>query len=125
MRCNHCGQMLTEGSHFCSYCGVPGEQGQSTLCSRCGAPIAPNTAYCSSCGTALYGGTPTPAFPGRSPYYPPVQQGGANWGKFALGGLGGLLLGSLLGGFHGAELGWGDRNEGWGDGGGGGFGGDE
>jgi len=124
MRCNHCGQMLTEGSRFCSYCGTPSEQGQPILCPRCGAPIASNATYCSSCGTALYGGTLTPAIPGRPPYYPPVQQGGVNWGKFALGGLGGLFLGSLLGGFHGGGLGWGERNEGWGDGGDGGFGGD-
>ncbi len=43
-----------------------------------------------------------------------------NWGKIALGGVGGLMLGSLLGGHHGG-FGWGDHDEGWGgDGGDGG-----
>jgi len=31
MRCNHCGQMLTEENRFCSSCGAPIEQGQSTI----------------------------------------------------------------------------------------------
>jgi hypothetical protein len=50
------------------------------------------------------------------------------WGRIALGGLGGLALGSLLGGgglFGGRRLfgGWGDDDDrGWGDGDGGGWG---
>ena len=39
MRCNHCGQMLTEGDRFCSYCGAPSEQGQPTI------PYQPDRRY--------------------------------------------------------------------------------
>ncbi len=75
MNCNHCGQLLTAGSRFCSYCGASTEQGQPTVCPRCGAPVAANATYCSSCGTARYGGIPTPAVPGGPPYYPRAPQG--------------------------------------------------
>ena len=57
--------------------------------------------------------------------------GRPSWSQIALGGLGGLALGSLLGGGHGffgggglfGGGGWGDDDRGWGDRDDGGFGG--
>lgn len=46
----------------------------------------------------------------------PTRGGMPDWGKIALGGAGGLMLGSLLGGHHGGILGGGDHDEGWGGG---------
>ena len=115
-------------------------------CARCGALNATSARYCQQCGMSLLGPagakggpnantpeptsapdqptggpmSPQPAGPGRSPQ---------NWNQTMLGGLVGLVLGSMLGGGRGMFGGWGGGRDwdgdgfggdggGWGDGGG-------
>ncbi len=147
MRCYHCDQPLTPGEHFCPHCGALTEapqqapQAQQAVCPACRAAVPPGSSFCPVCGAAFRAGAVPPMPVGPVPQ--PAQGGFGglngwggvpNWGKVALGGVGGLMLGSLLGGHHGGlggfggddrDGGWGgsDRDGGWGDDGGG-WGGD-
>jgi len=91
-------------------------------CYHCGQPLTPDEHFCPFCGAALRAGAVPPMPVGPAPQSTQGGFGGlngqggvSNWGKVALGGVGGLMLGSLLGGHHGG-LGWGDdeRDGGWG-----------
>jgi len=149
MRCYHCDQPLTPGEHFCPHCGALTEappqaqapQAQQAVCPACRAAVPPGSSFCPVCGAALRAGAVPPLPVGPAPQPTQGGFGGLNgrgslpgWGKIAAGGLGGLMLGSLLGGHHGGlggvggddrDGGWGggDRDGGWGDEGGG-WGGD-
>jgi hypothetical protein len=112
MRCYHCDQPLAPGDRFCPHCGAPSGPPQPLACPQCHTPAPAGAAFCSSCGTALTARPPGPPPPAAAPPLP--GRGMPDWGKIALGGAGGLMLGSLLGGHHGGFLGGGDHDEDWG-----------
>ena len=114
MRCYHCDQPLGPGDRFCPHCGAASGPPQPLVCPRCHAAAPNGAAFCANCGAALYAPAAGPVPPiAATP--PPVGGGMPNWSKIALGGAGGLMLGSLMGGHHGGGFGWGDHHEGWGD----------
>ena len=127
--CRSCGRPLPADALFCGVCGAPAPAAGGRPCASCGQANPYDARFCSRCGASLTAGPPA------TPTGPPARRpGGDNtpWGQVALGGLGGLLLGSLLGRGRGGWGGYGDwdgRGGGWdagGDGGGwdGGDGGD-
>jgi len=131
MHCIHCGTTLGTDDRFCPRCGAPTASTPPGTCPTCRAAVPAGAAFCPACGADVRSGAATPFLPAGAP--PPVRaqppppvasSGGPGWGKVALGGLGGLLAGQLLGGggWGGGGLfggrGWGDRedrDEGWGD----------
>lgn len=134
MHCAHCGATLDVGDGFCPRCGAAATPTPPATCPTCRAAVPRSAAFCPACGAELRSGAPSPFVPTGAPAPPPhtpapvPPTGGLGWGKVALGGLGGLLAGQLLGGggwggrglFSGPEWddregrdgGWGDRDEG-------------
>ena len=49
MKCNNCGDEITEGMRFCGNCGTPVPQEKK--CVSCGATIALRMRFCPDCGT--------------------------------------------------------------------------
>ena len=49
MKCNNCGDEITEGMRFCGNCGTPVPQEKK--CISCGATIALRMRFCPDCGT--------------------------------------------------------------------------
>jgi RNA polymerase subunit RPABC4/transcription elongation factor Spt4 len=118
--CQHCHQLLPADAQFCPRCGVTIGNDAPRACARCGKPNLGTARFCQQCGAALTGQTGPPADAENGQRAP---QSTPAWGQLALGGLGGLLLGSLFGGPRGFG-GFGDGDDfGGGDFGGADFGG--
>jgi len=130
MHCTHCGTTLKADDRFCPRCGASTTSTPPGICPTCHAPVPVGAAFCPACGADVRSGTATPFLPAGTPgpapvAPPPAAPNGSFWGKVALGGLGGLLAGQLLGGGGGlfGGRGWGDRDDrgDWDGGGEGGF----
>jgi len=117
MRCYHCDQPLTSGDRFCPHCGAPSGPPQLAVCPTCRGTVPAGSAFCPACGASLRAAAPGGPLPVGAAG-PSVAGGIPGWGKIAAGGLGGLMLGSLLGGHHGGLGGFGgwggDRDDGGG-----------
>ena len=53
MKCSNCNSELLEGAKFCTTCGSPVKQENTTnaeVCSECGAALLPNAKFCTTCG---------------------------------------------------------------------------
>lgn len=97
--CHACGRPLEADSQFCRVCGAPTPAAGERRCLRCGGANQFDARFCGHCGASVTE-PPTGAAPSTSAAPP--------WGQIALGGLGGLLVGSLLGGGRGPFAGGGD-----------------
>lgn len=113
MRCHHCDQSLGADDRFCPRCGAPSGPLQTFACPQCRAAAPAGSAFCPHCGAALYA-PPAGSMPPAATAPAPVPGKGLDWSKIALGGAGGLVLGSLLSGHHGGLFGGDDHDEGWG-----------
>ena len=113
--CRNCGKSLPIDAQFCGVCGAPSSVAGPHTCASCGQANPGDARFCSRCGAALA----TAAAASAPPAAPPAAAGGGPaWGQVALGGLGGLVVGSLLGGGRGGWGGFGggdadDYNGGW------------
>jgi len=117
--CRSCGQLLSLNATFCTACGAVVSSGALAARPRCGSANPVSSRFCAQCGASMGapwgGGWAAPNRPMRGLL---GSAGKGSWGKLALGGLGGMLLGSLLGGGRGLFGGFGDRDgdDGFGDG---------
>lgn len=119
--CQHCGQLLpADDAKFCPHCGATIGDSTPRACPRCGTPNPGTARFCQQCGANLVEPAAPPPGGGAGQTAPQTKPA---WGQVALGGLGGLLLGSLFGGDRGGFGDFGDNDAfGGGDFGGGGDG---
>ena len=61
MFCPNCGNKLTEGSAFCSACGVKTQDSGPGVCAACDTKLPEGAEFCIGCGAAV-----SPAVPARS-----------------------------------------------------------
>jgi hypothetical protein len=53
MFCPDCGNRLTEGTAFCTNCGVKIQAGALNVCTACGLELPEGTGFCMGCGKAV------------------------------------------------------------------------
>ncbi|GEM_PF-3876085 len=118
--CPACEQAVSPDAQFCNHCGAAINPNAQRACPRCGAGNPAVSRFCASCGSSLVAAAGGATPPATAPTNPLGGIGKPPWGQLALGGLGGLLVGSLLGSGRGlfGGFGWGDRDgggdRGWG-----------
>ena len=119
MPCTQCGTTLAPDVRCCPHCGAASAALPPRSCPTCRTALPVGAAFCPACGAEARSGSaapflpPGPAAPALPPTTPALPNGGAWWGKVALGGLGGLLAGQMLGGGGGlfGGRGWGERDD--------------
>ncbi len=53
MKCNNCGETISDGAKFCKFCGAKIEAAPTVECPSCGKALEPDSGFCAYCGAKL------------------------------------------------------------------------